>query len=127
MKDNKFLAPPVNVINGSSSSMEFNGEMDSDEIPGYSGLMGYVGIVRSEETKNVTIIGTYPGYKLIREIGSGHFGKVYEAIRDSDGKYVALKVIKLNPSNPNALSDLKKEVAILTKISKPHCLSLIHI
>ncbi len=35
-----------------------------------------------------------PGYQLIRELGDGGMGIVYQAVRTSDGALVALKTIR---------------------------------
>ena len=66
-----------------------------------------------------SIIDDYEGYELIREIGSGNFGRVYRAKRLSDGNIIALKVI--NVRTDTMLKDIYREVSILKKISDPVC------
>ena len=90
---------------------------DENEPPYYSGL-DYGSPVKPSETKLKQL---YPGYDLIKVIGSGFFGKVYEATRLSDNKSIALKVVRIDPNNPDSLEDLKREVTILSKISDPVC------
>ncbi len=107
-------------INVSKSNISFNESDNIEELPAYSDLISYVSVVRTTVSKE-NFIGSLYGYNLIKEIGSGFFGKVYDSIRQSDGKNVALKVINIDPENPSAVNDLKREVSILTKISDPVC------
>jgi serine/threonine protein kinase len=106
--------------NGSKSNTSLNELNSDDELARYGALVSYVSSVSTVPVKQ-NYIGFLYGYKLIKEIGSGFFGKVYDAIRQSDGKNVALKVIKIDPENSSAVNDLKREVSILTKISDPDC------
>ena len=60
-----------------------------------------------------------PGYELSKELGSGHFAKVKLATRQSDGKKVAIKIIK-KPSG-SKVKLLQTEVDILKKVKHPSC------
>lgn len=113
-----------NNKNGPNSNITINNNSSREEIPGYSSYAGLGGYISAEKAKeNVTINKnrSYPGYKIIKELGTGYFGNVYEAIRDKDNKHIALKVVRIDPNNKNSLDNLKREVSILSKISDPEC------
>ena len=56
----------------------------------------------------------YPNYKLIELLGQGFFGQVWKAVRLSDNKIIALKIITVN----NNLEDIYRELEILKRIQK---------
>ncbi len=67
-------------------------------------------------------------YELVYILGEGAFGTVYQAIRKSDSKTIALKVMKIPLSDKSdksdiesVIKDLKNEVDILKKLSEPKC------
>ena len=103
------------------------GELTASYVDRGYGPIGYYEGPSSEEEEEAEQetepkqIGSYPGYKLIKELGKGQFGKVYEAIREKDGKTVALKAVTIHPGDPSALTNLMREVSILSKISDPEC------
>ena len=66
-----------------------------------------------------TMSDALPGYELSKELGSGHFAKVKLATRQSDGKKVAVKIIK-KPSG-SKVKLLQTEVDILKKVKHPSC------
>jgi len=57
-------------------------------------------------------------YQIIEEIGSGAYGKVYKAIRKSDGETIALKV--LDNVDSDTVKDIMNEIRQLESI-KPGC------
>ncbi len=59
-----------------------------------------------------------PGYLVGREIGRGGFGVVYEAVRESDGLPVALKVAL--PGQLDAQGRLDREADALEAVGPPH-------
>lgn len=64
---------------------------------------------------------TLEDYDLIKEVGTGSYGKVYQAMRKSDGEVIALKVIELYGVNNRLIEATKKEVEYLNRLSVPSC------
>jgi serine/threonine-protein kinase len=63
----------------------------------------------------------YPGYEVIRELGRGGMGVVYEARRQTDGSSVALKVIIPAAAGTQAQIDrFLREVSILHGLDHPN-------
>jgi serine/threonine-protein kinase len=62
-----------------------------------------------------------PGYRLVREVGRGGMGVVYQAVRAADGKRVAVKTI-LTPHavHPSQLAKFLRETAILRQLRHPN-------
>lgn len=63
-------------------------------------------------------------YILSDQLGSGSFAVVKKAIRKSDGKVFAVKIIKKNKLNADELSVVHDEVEIMHRISHPHAVQL---
>ncbi|MHB1328949.1 MAG: protein kinase domain-containing protein [Gemmatimonadales bacterium] len=66
-------------------------------------------------------------YKLVRLIGSGGMGSVYEAIREGDGfqHRVALKLIRLGMDSDSALQRFRQERQILARLQHPNIATLL--
>jgi serine/threonine-protein kinase len=65
--------------------------------------------------------GQFAGYHLLRKLGTGGMGIVYQALRDKDGETIALKTIK--PGVPVSERDAKqflREASILRDLNHPH-------
>lgn len=66
-------------------------------------------------------MGRFAGYHLVRKIGTGGMGVVYQALRESSGETIALKTIK--PGVPVAEREVKqflREASILGELDHPH-------
>ena len=65
-----------------------------------------------------------PGYRVVRELGRGGMGVVYEARRAVDGRLVALKTIKpaVEPS-PADIERFLREAQILSELDHPNIVS----
>lgn len=62
----------------------------------------------------------FPGFKILREVGKGSMGIVYEAERRADGQRVALKVLPPSLSlTDRALARFQQEGAVMAKIDHP--------
>lgn len=63
----------------------------------------------------------FPGYQMVRELGRGGMGVVYEAVRQGDQATVALKAVSpaVAPTH-EALLRFQREMAILERLSHPH-------
>ena len=94
-------------------------EESFEDIPGYSGIVSYISPQEDIIPTEKIVDDTYPGYQLVKMIGRGVFGTVWKAIRLSDGKTIALKIIRV--VSPDSLKELYREVEILKKISSPEC------
>ncbi|MGB1276709.1 MAG: serine/threonine-protein kinase, partial [Nannocystaceae bacterium] len=65
---------------------------------------------------------TVDRFEIVRLLGSGAMGIVYEAIDPRDGEHVALKTLRNH--NPRALSLFKKEFRALSQLSHPNLVTL---
>lgn len=59
-------------------------------------------------------------YDLLKLIGSGTYGKVYKAVRKSDDKSVAVKIIDISYMDRAGIENVLNEVRILSSISNPY-------
>jgi WD40 repeat protein len=57
-----------------------------------------------------------PGYEVLREVGQGGMGTVYEAVQDTPHRPVALKVIRPGIASPQLLKRFKREAEILGRL-----------
>ncbi len=64
------------------------------------------------------------GYQVVRELGRGGMGVVYQAVRTSDGRLVALKTIKpaVDPT-PVEIDRFLREAQILSELDHPNIVS----
>ena len=71
--------------------------------------------------------GFHKEYDLGRELGRGSFASVFRAVRKSDGKVVAVKMIhkaRLHASSPQSVEAFEREVNIMRELSHPHICKL---
>jgi hypothetical protein len=61
------------------------------------------------------------GYRLVRTLGSGGMGHVYEAIDPANGRKVALKLISGGDANALAIERFRQEGRLASRISHPRC------
>ncbi len=71
--------------------------------------------------QTATLPQPIPGYQIVRELGRGGMGVVYQAIRSADGSLVAIKTIKpaIDPT-PVELNRFLREAQILSELDHPH-------
>lgn len=62
-------------------------------------------------------------YVVVRPLGAGGMGAVYEVERLSDGLHLAAKVLKTTPE-PTALSRFAREAQILARLNHPNLISI---
>src|SRR5262249_9206096 len=58
-------------------------------------------------------------YRILRELGSGGMGTVYEAEQDNPRRAVALKVIRAGLASPDLVKRFTREVQILGRLHHP--------
>lgn len=56
-------------------------------------------------------------YIKVAQLGTGQFGTVHKAINVDTAKYMAVKILRLNPMEPIVTRALKREVEILSQTS----------
>ncbi|MBN9523277.1 protein kinase [bacterium] len=62
-----------------------------------------------------------PGYRVVSELGRGGMGVVYEAVREADGRVVALKTIRPSGGADRAAAErFTREAAILRRLDHPN-------
>jgi NIMA (never in mitosis gene a)-related kinase len=59
-------------------------------------------------------------FQALKPIGKGSFGKVYRAVRISDGQEYALKELEIKTMNQRERDDALNEVRLLASIKHPH-------
>ena len=76
---------------------------------------------------SLTRLPTIKNYELLREIGHGGMGKVYEALRSAEdvSQKVALKIIKGGMSSADLLRRFRTERRILASLEHPNIARLI--
>jgi len=62
------------------------------------------------------------GFQALKPIGKGSFGKVYRAVRISDGQEYALKELEIKTMNQRERDDALNEVRLLASIKHAHCI-----
>ncbi|HLH47333.1 MAG TPA: serine/threonine-protein kinase, partial [Acidimicrobiales bacterium] len=63
----------------------------------------------------------FAGFRYVREIGTGPFSSVYEAVDATTGRSVALKRLHVGPGQPQVTESLDREVRALAAVSgHPH-------
>ena len=69
-----------------------------------------------EEEKDSIIINNKK-FKIIKELGKGTFGKVYQVLSKSDNKHYAIKVIPIKNRTEDKIKEFQKEADILSKFN----------
>lgn len=60
------------------------------------------------------------GYDIINELGRGNYGEVYKAIRLSDNKLIALKILTVDSGKTNLVTIIN-EANFLKRLAQPEC------
>lgn len=68
------------------------------------------------------ILANHPRFNVISMLGSGAMGTVYRAVDQSNGQYVAIKVLQNIDSQ--SFKRFKREVELLAKLSHPNLVTL---
>src|SRR5687767_13236972 len=74
-----------------------------------------------------SMVGEYAGpYRLLREVGWGGMGTIYEAVRDDDAfrKRVAIKIVRREMASQLVVSRFRHERQILAELDHPNIAAL---
>lgn len=66
-----------------------------------------------------------PGYSIRRELGRGAMGVVLEAVQESSGRRVAIKLMQAANPDPASLGRFEREARTLTALRHPHIVEII--
>jgi serine/threonine protein kinase/class 3 adenylate cyclase len=67
-------------------------------------------------------------FRLLDKLGQGGMGAVYKAVDCSDGRIVAIKVLRANwTAQPQALARFHKEARLLAEINNPYVTNLLEV
>lgn len=69
---------------------------------------------------------TFPGYRLLKYLGRGGLGVVYEAEQLSPHRRVAIKLLRSGLHNPNATQRFRAESEILARLRHPAIAAIHH-
>jgi predicted Ser/Thr protein kinase/tetratricopeptide (TPR) repeat protein len=76
-------------------------------------------IVASDDAEKIDTV-SLPGYELLKKLGSGAAGVVYQARQVSLGRYVAIKVLPTPTDDPKRLARQHQEAKILARLRHPN-------
>ena len=78
-----------------------------------------LGAATSHPAREPPLLGSLGRYRLIRLLGEGGMGAVYEAEQDRPRRTVALKVIRPSLASPSLLKRFRHESQILGRLHHP--------
>ena len=55
--------------------------------------------------------------KIIKKLGEGTFGKVFQVLSKSNNKYYAIKIIPIQDKSDDVIKSFEKEAEILSKLN----------
>ena len=81
--------------------------------------MGNKQPIQNSNQKNKELLITIKKreYKIIRELGRGAFGRVVQALSQSNKKYYAIKIIQINELTKETIQSYENEAYILSKFN----------
>ena len=65
------------------------------------------------------LCGVVPGVRILREIGRGGMGVVYEGMEEATGRHVAVKLLHADRRTPGLVRRLRREAEALARIEHP--------
>ncbi|MFO0552577.1 MAG: serine/threonine-protein kinase [Polyangiaceae bacterium] len=80
---------------------------------------------RGEDIENDELVGRTVGkYKIVRLLGVGGMGRVYEAVHETLGKRFALKFIDRQTATPEAVSRFHREAQAASAVESSHIVEI---
>ena len=112
--------PDDAFLRGRVERMLYRASQTIDDIPSRArtSLLGGIAEILTEQAggEEIRQIGNY---KVIRKIGEGGMGVVYEAAQENPRRTVALKVVRSGLGGGNLLRRFKKEAELLGQLQHP--------
>jgi WD40 repeat protein/predicted Ser/Thr protein kinase len=93
---------------------------DFMEAPGFRGLVENFERM-AERQESTQVVGTQFGrYRVVRHLGSGAMGAVFEAEQDHPRRRVALKVLRFGSAMPGLVRRFRREANLLARLQHPN-------
>ncbi len=99
--------------------LDNDNEMPELETPARSLGLPQTDSERGTDIANGVLPERVGGYMVLRLVGAGRFGAVYEAMQPKTNRLVALKVLKLGRTGARALQRFEFEATALARLSHP--------
>lgn len=98
-----------------------DGELEREVLSllGWTGEEDIAVDVAAPEVTPLAAVNEVPGYRVLRVLGEGGMGTVYEAEQLEPNRRVALKVIRGFSSSPEALRRFRREADLLARLHHP--------
>jgi Protein kinase domain len=97
-------------------------EQAGSEVSALSGVMSTrTGPAPAETEEQAAMPERIGGYRIVREVGSGGMGVVYEAVQEALGRHVALKILPFRGGlNKKYLQRFQREAKAAARLQHPH-------
>jgi tetratricopeptide (TPR) repeat protein len=99
---------------------------ESDDGPGLDAMFGPLLAGGAVRVVGLPADGEVPGYQIVREVGRGGMGVVYEAQQEHPHRRVALKVLPTLGADKHARELFHREVQTLALLSHPGIATIYH-
>jgi serine/threonine protein kinase/WD40 repeat protein len=109
------------LLRGRVERMLFRASQPIEDIPSRArtSLLGGLAEILTEQAGGGEEIRQIGNYKVIRKLGEGGMGVVYEAAQENPRRTVALKVVRPGLAGGNLLRRFKKEAELLGQLQHP--------
>jgi len=101
------------LLDSDNDSDDQIGETSSNQLDGWAAE--FVGV----DAVDIEASGQIGGYRIVRKIGEGGMGVIYEAEQESPRRRVALKLLRPGLLAPDTLRRFKNEAQVLGRLQHP--------